>query len=63
MDQINQPPLIRYMVGVLVVWAFVLGLAWIIGGAERFKIIAVFCAGFLFGMLAMYIAVHLYAWR
>jgi hypothetical protein len=63
MEQISQPPLIRYVVAVLIVWAIVLCLAWIIGGIGRFKIVAVFCAGFLFGMLAMYIAVHLYAWR
>jgi hypothetical protein len=63
MEQISHPPLIRYVVAVLIVWAIVLCLAWLIGGIARFKIVAVFCAGFLFGMLAMYIAVHIYAWR
>ena len=63
MDQITQPPLTRYIIGVLVAWVIVLCLSWIFGGAERFRFVAAFCAGFLFGMLAMYIAVHLYAWR
>jgi hypothetical protein len=30
------------------------------GSSEHFKTIAIFCAGFLTGMLAMWIAVHVY---
>ncbi len=53
-------PLIVYVIGVAIVWAVVLVLAWFIGGPARFNAFALVCLGFALGMLAMYIAVHVY---
>jgi hypothetical protein len=63
MYMLTKPPLTRYVIGVLVVWAIILCFTWFIGGRNNFRTFALFCAGFLIGMLAMYIAVHLYAWK
>ena len=57
---IKRVPLIVYVIGVAIVWAVVLGLAWFIGGPARFNTFAFVCLGFALGMLAMYIAVHVY---
>ena len=57
---IKRVPLIVYVIGVAVVWAVVLGIAWFIGGPARFNAFALVCLGFALGMLAMYIAVHVY---
>jgi hypothetical protein len=59
----KKPRLRRYVAGVLTVWAIVLGVSWLVGGPARFHVLALVCAGFLLGMLAMYIAVHLYVWQ
>ena len=53
-------PLIVYVIGVAIIWAVVLGLAWFIGGPARLNTFALVCLGFALGMLAMYIAVHVY---
>lgn len=63
MNTLARPPLTRYVVGVLIAWAIVLCLARFIGGEERFTTVALLCTGFFLGMLAMYIAVHLYKWQ
>ena len=55
------PTIAKYVTAVLIVIALVLGIAWFIGSAEQFKRMAVFFAGFLLGMLAMYIATRVYA--
>ena len=55
------PSLMRYVTAVFVVIAGVLCIAWFIGSEEQFKRMAVFFAGFLVGMLAMYIATRVYA--
>ena len=57
---IKRVPLIVYVIGVAIVWAVVLGLGWFIGGPARFNTFALVCLGFALGMLAMYIAVHVY---
>ncbi len=57
---IKRVPLIVYVIAVAIVWAVVLGLAWFIGGPARFNTFALVCLGFALGMLAMYIAVHVY---
>ena len=57
---IKRVPLIVYVIGVAVVWAVVLGLAWFIGGPASFNTLALVCIGYALGMLAMYIAVHIY---
>ena len=53
-------PLVVYLIGVAVMWAVVLALGWFIGGAARLDLLAMVCFGFAVGMLAMYIAVHVY---
>ena len=50
------------MIGVAVAWAIILGGIWF-WDVARFHTFAILCAGFFIGMLAMYIAVHLYKWR
>jgi hypothetical protein len=45
-------PLIVYVIGVIIVWAVVLGLAWFISGFAQFSAFALVCAGFALRMLA-----------
>jgi hypothetical protein len=56
----EKPPLSRYVIAVVVVWAVVLGLMWLAKDRARFNLVAAFCAGFFAGMVAMFMAVHLY---
>jgi len=49
-----------YVVGVTIAWAIALSIAWLTGGPARLDIFALVCAGFALGMLAMYIAMHVY---
>jgi hypothetical protein len=53
----------RYVRAVAVTWAVVLAIAWLVGGPARFHLYASVCGGFFLGMLAMYIAVHVYIWE
>jgi hypothetical protein len=55
-------PLYTYVIGVVVVWAIILGIVWL-RYAPHFTGALSLCAMFLLGMLAMYIAVHLYKWK
>ena len=55
-------PLWVYVTGVVITWILILGGTWFWDGA-RFDSLAILCAGFFIGMIAMYIAVHLYKWR
>jgi hypothetical protein len=55
----TKKPLAQYVVAVLVVWAIILGSMWI-WNRPRFRDFALVCGGFFIGMLAMYIAVHVY---
>jgi hypothetical protein len=57
---VKRVPLIVYVIGVAIAWAVVLGLSWFIGGPARFNTFILVCLGFWLGMLAMYIAVHVY---
>jgi len=57
---IKRFPLIVYVIGVAVVWAVILGVMWFLGDIARFQTFALVCLGFALGMLAMYIAVHVY---
>ena len=50
----------RYIISVVFVWAVILVVVRLFGSSERFRTMSVFCAGFLIGMLAMWIAVHVY---
>ena len=55
--EMPRPPLIQYVIAVAITWAIVLGIAWLNGRFDTFVLI---CFGFALGMLAMYIAMHLY---
>ncbi len=47
-------------------WVYVVGVIVVLGIVNLLVVsssIAVFSGGFLLGMLAMYIAVHLYKWK
>jgi hypothetical protein len=59
----NKRPLSVYVIGVAVVWAVILGVMWFLGDTARFQKFALVGLGFALGMLAMYIAVHLYRWK
>jgi hypothetical protein len=53
-------PLYGYVIAVAIVWAIILWVVHSMGDADRFRAVAVFFSGFVIGMLAMYIAVHVY---
>jgi peptidoglycan/LPS O-acetylase OafA/YrhL len=57
---IKRFPLIVYVIVVAVVWAVLLTVMWFLGDIARFQAFALVCLGFALGMLAMYIAVHVY---
>jgi hypothetical protein len=59
----NKRPLYVYVIGVVVVWAIILTLSWSGIIWTPFSSVVAVCAGFALGMLAMYIAVHLYRWK
>jgi hypothetical protein len=56
-------PLIGYVIAVVIVWILILCATWFLGGPAKFKAMAIFSLGFMAGMLAMYIAVHVYSWK
>ena len=56
----NEKPLYQYVMGVAVVWGVILSAMWFLGNVARFHSFALVCGGFALGMLAMYIAVHVY---
>lgn len=55
-------PLTNYIIAVTVVWAVILLVTWFLDGGARFKTFALICSGFAIGMLAMFIAMHVYKW-
>ena len=56
-------PLWLYVVAVILVLAIVNYTSWLKGGASKLHNVEYLSAGFLLGMLAMYIAVHVYRWK
>jgi hypothetical protein len=56
-------PLYIYVIGVAVVWAILLTFSWFGDIWKPFHNAISVCGGFWIGMLAMYIAVHLYKWK
>ena len=52
-----------YVVGVIVALAVVNYIAWLTGGDTKLHTSELVSTGFLLGMLAMYIAAHLYRWK
>ncbi len=58
----NQHPLYLYVIAVAAVWAIILGVTWSLAPAT-FNKLSILCGGFALGMVAMYIAVHVYSWK
>jgi hypothetical protein len=58
----HKQPLYMYVIAVAVVWSVILVATWFVN-PEKFATFAKVCGGFALGMLAMYIAVHLYTWK
>jgi len=56
-------PLSVYVVGVVIAIVIVNIIAWFTGGGDKLHTTMIFSLGFLLGMLAMYIAVHIYKWK
>jgi hypothetical protein len=56
-------PLWLYVAGVLCVLALTNWIAFAIGGVAKFAMMEHLSFGFILGMLAMYIAMHLYRWK
>ncbi|HEV8014284.1 MAG TPA: hypothetical protein VGP48_02060 [Stellaceae bacterium] len=52
--------LASYVIAVLIVLAVLNAAAWYFAGPDRLRDIAIYSGGFLMGMLAMWIAVHVY---
>ncbi len=52
--------LTTYVVAVIIVMAIVIGVFWLTGDARTQRVLTFFI-GFICGMIAMYIAVHVYA--
>jgi hypothetical protein len=59
----NKRPLYVYIIGVAVVWLAILCAAWFLAGGVHFSGALALCFMFGLGMLAMYIAVHIYRWK
>jgi len=59
----NKRPLYIYVIATAVVWAIILTLSWLGFIWKPSHDVVTVCAGFYIGMLAMYIAVHLYKWK
>ncbi len=57
----NRPSLQGYVIAVVLVMLIVVGVIWLLRGAQTARTTIVFFVGFLVGMLAMYIAVHVYS--
>jgi hypothetical protein len=56
-------PLYVYVIAVAIVLVVVNYVAWLTGGDTKLHTSELVSTGFLLGMLAMYIAVHLYTWK
>jgi hypothetical protein len=56
-------PLGLYVAGVIIALALINYIAWFVGGEAKLKSFELLSSGFLLGMLAMYIAVHIYRWK
>ncbi len=55
--------LIVYVIGVVIVWVIILTGLRLTGNKPLFNKLSLFCMGFMVGMFAMWIAVHVYKWQ
>ena len=53
-------PLYVFVIAVAIVWAFILCAVRFSGSDALFKTLSLICSGYALGMLAMYIAMHVY---
>jgi hypothetical protein len=60
MPDLKTRPLKFYVIAVVIVLAIVIALRYFIAGPYSLLEISVFCAGFLCGMLGMFLAANLY---
>ena len=56
----NRAPLYVFVIGDALVWAVILCAVGFSGNDELFHTLAHVCGGYAIGMLAMYIAMHVY---
>ncbi len=56
----HQRTLTAYIVAVVIVMAVVIVIRWLAAGDRGAEQTLIFFSGFLFGMIAMYIAMHIY---
>ncbi len=56
-------PLSLFVIAVIVVLALVNCIHWYVEGEASLRTVGSFSIGFMAGMLAMYLAVHLYRWK
>ncbi len=56
-------PLHVYIIGVIIALVIVNYVAWLVDSTATFHTSLLVSGGFLLGLLAMYIAVHLYRWK
>lgn len=56
-------PLSLYVSSVVIVFTILNLAVWFIYGGTELKSVMTFSLGFLLGMLAMFIAVHIYRWK
>ncbi len=57
-----QRPISFYIIGVLIIWALLLGGVWLWGTSHFHDVLTVF-GGFVIGQISMFIAVHFYTWK
>ena len=52
-----------YVIGVIIVLIICNWITFMVGGSNKVLKVEIFSAGYVVGMLSMYIAVHLYRWE
>lgn len=63
MDTYTKRPLYIYVLAITIVWTVILVGLWLLSTKANFHTYSLVFLGFALGMLAMYIAVHIYEWR
>jgi hypothetical protein len=60
MELYKTRPIRFYVIATIVAWVIVLTVVFFLGSGQKFHDAAIVCAGFYFGMLAMFIATNFY---